>query len=95
MSNQYVEGQQVRLKATINDGNDNQDPGGLTFEFRNPAGTLASYVYGTDSQLVREAAGVYYVALSLDTIGRWHYGFKASGAYQSAAGAELDVLRVA
>lgn len=59
--NSYTLGQMVRLTATFAVSGANTDPTTVTFKVRAPSGTITTYLYGTDSQLVKSATGVYYV----------------------------------
>jgi hypothetical protein len=54
------------------------DPATLRFRFKNPAGTITTYIYGTDAQLVRSATGVYYVQLLCESAGFWSWEYKAT-----------------
>lgn len=55
------------------------DPQGVRFDAVPPSGTATTYVYGTDAELVKSSAGVYYVDLTLDTTGQWVVWFQATG----------------
>lgn len=59
--NSYTLGTLVRLTTTFTVSDVNTDPTTITFKIKVPAGTITTYVYGTDGQLVRSAAGIYYV----------------------------------
>lgn len=49
-----------------------------TFWTINPAGTVTSYVYGTDSEVTRPSTGSYVLTLTVATPGLWRMGFKAT-----------------
>ena len=59
--NSYTLGSMIRLTATFKVSGTNTDPTAITFKVRVPAGTITTYVYGTDAALVKSATGVYYV----------------------------------
>lgn len=59
--NSYTLGTQIRLTATFEVSDVATDPTAVTFKVRVPAGTITTYVYGVDAQLVKSATGVYYV----------------------------------
>ena len=59
--NAYTVGTLVRLQATFTVSGTVTDPTAVTFKLRDPIGTVTTYVYGTDAQLVKSATGVYYV----------------------------------
>lgn len=75
----YV-GSTVRLEINFSteDGTD-VDPTTITFEMLSPSGEETSYVYGTDSELVRVNAGDYYVDFTVDESGRWHFRWTTTG----------------
>ena len=58
----YQIGQSIRLAVNIQAAAADTDPDVLRFQIRNQHGTvLATYVYGTDAQLVKASTGDYYV----------------------------------
>lgn len=59
--NAYTLGSQIRLTATFEISDTATDPTAVTFKVRAPSGTVTTYIYGTDAQLVKSATGVYYV----------------------------------
>jgi uncharacterized protein YfaS (alpha-2-macroglobulin family) len=61
------------------------DPTTVTFRARKPDGTLITYVYGTNAELVRDSTGNYRVDVSADAAGRWAYRFEGTGSAPSAA----------
>lgn len=60
------------------DGND-IDPTGLTFKLMSPTGTLTTYVYGTDAEVVKLSTGDYYVDVTPDESGRWRWRWVSTG----------------
>jgi hypothetical protein len=84
--NQYDKGQLVRCYGTFSDeaGTTATDPTTITFKFKNPAGTTTTYVYGTDSQLVKIGTGRYRVDVSGSSAGVWWYRFEGTGTVQAA-----------
>lgn len=68
------------------------DPSVVTFTWRGPSGVIASYVYGVDAQLIKDATGNYHVDLSATAAGTWQYRFIGSGAVgQAARGGDFEV----
>ena len=88
---EYELGQVPRLTVTITVASVNTDPTGLTFQMREPDGTVTAYVYGTDAQLVKSAAGIYYVDWTIDQEGEHRYRWVGTG---TAAGADEHRFRV-
>ena len=71
----------------------NTDPTGVTFTIKKPDGTITTYVYGTDSQLVKSAVGIYYVDYSIALAGRHVYRFAGTGAIVAAENGEIYARR--
>ena len=69
------------------------DPAGVAFAMKEPDGTITPYVYGTDAELVREAAGNFYVAWTAAQSGRHYCAFRSTGTGQAAEEATF-VVRV-
>lgn len=82
----YNLGDKVRVTGTIEqtDGT-NIDPTQVYGWYRDPDDTLTTYHYGVGSQLVRSAAGVYYMDIDTDTAGIWYYGFYSTGTGKAAS----------
>lgn len=52
------------------------DPDSLVFMWREPGASaeeFSQFVYGTDSELVRDAAGQYHVYMTLGMTGLWRF----------------------
>jgi hypothetical protein len=62
------------------------DPDTLVFLVQrySPAGTLATYTYGTDSAVVRDSAGTYHLEYLVETSGEYIWRANATGAVQRA-----------
>ena len=82
----------VRVSFTLKDINGTLiDPGGLSFTFKDKAGVGATYVFGTDAQLVKDSMGNYHVDVDANKSGRWRYRWVATGTGQSAIEREFEV----
>lgn len=55
------------------------DPDTVTFKAMSPAGTVTTYVYATDAELVKVNTGDYYVDFNPDASGLWHYRWSSTG----------------
>ena len=55
------------------------DPTTVTFVMRAPDGTTTTYVYGTDSELVKDSVGNYHVDWTIAQELRHHYEFNGTG----------------
>jgi hypothetical protein len=83
--NLYDYGAEVRCTGTFKQGGTNADPAVIKFDYIDPAtGSVVTYVYVTDAELVRSATGVYYVDLAAATAGDWWYRFYSTGTGKAA-----------
>lgn len=83
-------GDVARLSAAFTDANAAAaDPGGVQFKIREPDGTVTTYVYGTDAQLVKDSTGNYHVDWLIDQAGRHRYRFAGVASGQAAAESEF------
>ena len=60
------------------DGTDT-DPSTLVATTKKPDGTLATYTYGTDSELTQQSVGDYTLRVNVNMPGRWRYRFVMTG----------------
>lgn len=92
MSNMYNLGDKVRCQGTFTDSDgDEQDPISVFVSVKEPGGTITTYEYGEDGEVIKSATGVYYVDLDADTTGRWWYRFYATGSGQASSEEAFDV----
>lgn len=78
--NTYDIGDRRRLSATFRDEDSTLvDPTTVTFSLRDPDDFVISYVYGEDSELVRDSTGVYHVDWDIVTAGYHHWRFECTG----------------
>ncbi len=96
--NHYPIGDLVRCSgAFTNAAGAAADPSVVRFKFKRPdTGVIVTYVYGTDSQLVKDSVGNYHVDVSGDAAGEWPYRFEATGTGQAAQDGSffIDATRV-
>ena len=82
---QYQKGDLVRCSAAFaTSAGVATDPAAIRFQVRTPAGDTTEYVYGTDAEFMRAAAGSYYVDVSASEAGTWRYRFYSTGTGQAA-----------
>lgn len=81
----YDVGDVVRCTATFSVSGTNTDPSAVTFKYKAPSGTITTYVYGTDAQLVKSAVGIYYVDVTVSAPGSYAYRFSSTGTGRAAA----------
>ncbi len=76
----------VRIAANFQDEDRvDVDPSTVTFKVMSPGGTITSYVYGTDAELVKVNTGDYYVEWSPNCSGRWYYRWETTGSGTTSA----------
>lgn len=86
MANTYDVGDKVRWTCTYTDSDGNaQDPSAVFFSLKPPSGTVTTYEYGLDADLVKSATGIYYVDVSITEAGTWRGRCHATGTGQAAA----------
>lgn len=84
--NSYSVGSLVRCSITFADvAGDPVDPTSVVFTYLGPGGQTDSYTYSTDAELVRAAAGSYYVDVSADAAGVWQTRCTGIGAVGKSA----------
>jgi len=85
MTTEYIIGQEVRLNASFTDSNDAfYDPTVLLFKLISPTGTLSTYQYGLNPEVIRDGVGVYYIDISVSQVGSYHWRWEADGANRTS-----------
>jgi hypothetical protein len=59
-------------------------PTSIVFKIISPRAAITTYTYGTNAQIVREDAGVYYVDWKFTEAGRWRFRWESSNLTGSA-----------
>ena len=86
MANSYDVGDLVRVSlAFTNASGSAADPTTVRGRFRDPAGSVTTYVFGTDGELVKDATGNYHFDVGPTASGEWRYRGEGAGAVQAAA----------
>lgn len=73
MANQYDVGDKPKITGTFKQDGVVGDPAAVVAKFKDPSGSTTTYTYGTDAELVRASAGVYYFYIDIDEAGFWYY----------------------
>lgn len=55
------------------------NPTTVVLKWMDPAGTISTYTYGTDSNIARSATGRYYAIVTPTSAGRWHFSWASTG----------------
>ena len=98
MANSYDVGDTVRVSTTtvFTDAADSAfDPDVVRGKVKDPSGNATTYVYGTDSELVKDATGDYHFDVDVDEAGTWYYrieGESSGGAKQGADEGTFEAL---
>lgn len=81
----YQVGDQVKVAAAFtNAAGAAADPSAVVFRVRAPSGTVTTYTYGTDADVVKTATGAYYLLLTLSASELWHVRAAGTGAVVAA-----------
>lgn len=87
MSNRYDVGDTVRATGTFTDPLNSDaaiDPAAVYVTVTDPSDNATTYQYGTDAEVVRSDAGVYYIDIDLDEAGKWTYRWYSTGTGKAA-----------
>lgn len=90
MANSYHVGDAVRVSTSTEFTNASSvafDPDVVRGKFKDPSGNVTTYVYGTDTELVKDATGEYHFDINVDESGTWYYrieGEQTNGDYRGA-----------
>ena len=87
MANSYDRGDLTRLSVTFTDPLDGDmpiNPTTVTCQVRAPDGTVTTYTYGEDAEVVQDGAGKYHLDLLITASGAWHYRWAGTGACTAA-----------
>ena len=91
--NYYNLGGYVRVWATFKDGATGGviDPDTVKLSIKTPAGTVTTYTYGVDANVVKEDVGKYYTRIDANEPEFWWYRWWSTGFGQAAAEREFKV----
>lgn len=90
----YIQGDTVRVSTAIKDQDTlaSTDPGSVVFKFLNGrTREETSYVYGVDSNVVRDSLGHFHCDVLVPDAGQWSWRIELSG---GIAGVEEGVFFV-
>ena len=90
----YLIGDKPTITATFTDSLNEDMPVDPTAVFANilrPDGTLSELQYGVDSEVIRDAEGVYKMDIDLNAAGDWHIYVFSTGVGQAAQRCRLRV----
>lgn len=95
MSNEtYIPGEVARLTLAVTTvAGVAADPGALRLKMRAPAGTVATYTYGSGSEIVKDATGNYHADIVLATAGVWAYRWEMDAPNAGAAEGAINVQK--
>jgi len=75
----------IRAKVTFTDPDTHVvlDPSAVSVVVRTPAGASTTYVNGVDASLVKQGTGVYYVLITLSSVGTWKWKWTGTATQKS------------
>ena len=83
--NHYDVGDLVKIQGTFTDSaGEAVEPNAVFVKVKPPTGTMLSYEYTVDAEVVWSSKGIYYVHVDADEHGIWLYRFSSTGAGQAA-----------
>jgi hypothetical protein len=92
MANTHDKGDLVRCVGVFTDANgDPVDPAVLIFKFKTPGGTITTYTFGVDAQLVKDSTGTYHTDVDANAAGTWEYRYEGTGTGQAAGEAHFFI----
>lgn len=90
--NAYDVGDAVRFSVTFQDLNGtNVDPDTVVFKTKNPAGTISTYTYGSDAEVVKDSTGKYHCDIVVGSEGFWFARWEGSGTVYAAGDTKIYV----
>lgn len=96
MSSEIIDvGDVVTLTGTFTESPSSttkHDPTTVSFSIKEPDGTTTTYVYGTDSEVLKSAVGVYVVDWPATQEGLHRYRWFSTGTGQAAEESFFDVV---
>lgn len=73
----YNIGDVVSLEGAFTNQSGNAvDPGQVGFKIKSPTGTITTYTYPADAQIIRDSTGNYHVNWEPDRAGIWVWRFE-------------------
>lgn len=80
----FDKGDLVRVTARYASNGVSVDPTSVVFKVKTPGGSVTTETYGTDANVQRDAAGVYFRMVDVTETGQWYCRWVTGGSYQSA-----------
>lgn len=85
-------GDELKITAVFTDeAGAAADPATVTFKTKDPAGTVASYVYGTAVEVIKESAGVYKLLFTPSAEGVWYWRAEGTAPVKQAAEGQFRI----
>lgn len=73
-------GSPIRLTISYtNDDGDLVDPAVVSIKVMSPCGVTATYTFGTNSEVGKQATGVYFADITPNEGGLWHFRWETTG----------------
>lgn len=87
----YIQGSLIRVSAVFLVNSAPTDPTTIVLKFKNPTGTITTWTFGTDNQVVKESLGTYRADINANVGGTWLFRWEGTGAAQAADQGTFDV----
>lgn len=89
----YILGTTLTLYTRFKVGGVYTDPTTVKFTAKSPHGTLTTYVYPTDTEIVKESTGKYKIDFQPDKVGTWHYRFEGTGTAKGVSEGCIQIVK--
>lgn len=88
-------GASVRVRGTFTDPSTGAaiDPSVVKVSYRKGTDAIVTKTFGTDVEVVKEAAGIYYLDLDLNAVGNWYWRIWSTGTGQTADEGTIKVVQ--
>lgn len=83
----------VKIDTTFKVSDVLTDPTTVTLAVTNPSGTITTYLYGTNVELVKDSVGTYHLNVTANQLGLWQYVWTGTGAVESVKESYLTVTQ--
>ena len=76
----YDMGDEVRCTSTFTTASGGPvDPTTITFKIKDPSDNTTTYIYGTDTEVIKSSVGIYYMDVDADEAGTWWFRCESTG----------------
>ena len=78
----YLAGDLIRVSVTFETDGLPVDPTTVLLKYKNPAGTITTWTFGVNNQVVKDKVGAYRADIDANAGGTWNFRWEGTGASQ-------------